>query len=294
MLPKSVRQEGLRLYHFQCECPRCKNDLDVYHVCAASPAIPLNTFSLRPDLSWLRDPSINRSKASSAVIETVYKTCNAPSLSDGGEVATKRRWKVCKTLADARMWAVEPLPATLLQAMTLCQQSEETWVYALPLSCFLATECDPFKYVAPFMPWRIKGVMMIAMLFSETARVTAAGELAKHCSHKKLVEILEKTDQVSVCEAMLRLVVHYAAIGASESWEVAVKAREMLDEVSKLEGRSKQSSVLAAWARNPEDAQAGALFHEVILQPIDELAALAVEIMDDELWSPAGKAIVKR
>ena len=195
---------------------------------------------------------------------------------------------------QAHMWAVEPIPTTILQASTLCQADTRAWAYALPLSCFLATECDPFKYVAPFVPWRVKGMMVLAKLLGEAARLTASGLLAKNCPDKALVGVLERSDQMCMCEAMLRLVIHYATIGASEEWEVLREAREMLGEVESLEGREKESALLRKWAMDPEHPEASAFFQYSVLKPVNELAALAVGIMDDQLWNPNSSAVVKR
>ncbi|KAK3384728.1 hypothetical protein B0T24DRAFT_673503 [Lasiosphaeria ovina] len=288
-LPRATRQEELRLYHFQCQCSRCSYELNVYQVCAASPAIPLNTFSLQPDLQKLRHPPIEGG-GSSAEIDTIYKAWKAaaiPEYQDPIQLA-QARWKLCKPLADAKMWAVEPLPSTLLQLANSYQEDPK----ALALSCFLATECEPYKLVAPFMPWRIKGAMMIAKLLSGTAQLTASGELAQACSHKGLIEILSKSDQVSMCEAILRLVVHYALLGESEDWEVLAEARAMLEDVESLEGRQNQSALLRAWAKDPQDPEGGAFFHSVVLRPVNELAALAIEIVNAELGN--GKSLVRR
>jgi hypothetical protein len=136
------------------------------------------------------------------------------------------------------------------------------------------------------MPWRVKGMMMLAKLLGETARLTATEDLAKTCPDKALVEILEKSDQMCMCEGMLRLVVHWATISASEDWEVLREAKEMLQEVETLEGREKESALLRKWAMDPDDPEANAFFGYAVLNPANELAALAMGIMDGQLWSP--------
>ncbi|KAK0656182.1 hypothetical protein B0T16DRAFT_315127 [Cercophora newfieldiana] len=294
-LPKSARQEGLRLYHFQCACPRCVEDLDVYQVASRSPVIPLNKFSLQPNIDRLRNPPVHAANASSAVVETTYKAWRTEAASGGSEdMVTRRQWRLCKALVQAKMWAIEPVPSTILQAVNLCQADPRTWAYALPLSCFLATECEPVKYVAPFTPWRVKGVMVLAKLLAETARLAAAGVLSEDCPDKALIAILEKSDQVTMCEGMLRLVVHWARVGASEDWEILKEAEDLLEQVESLEGRrEKEARLLRKWAMNPEDPEAKAFFEYAVLSPVNELAALAIGIMDDKLWSPNSSAVVK-
>ncbi|EAQ89278.1 hypothetical protein CHGG_05897 [Chaetomium globosum CBS 148.51] len=171
------------------------------------------------------------------------------------------------------MWAVEPLPTTISQLAARWQTSHKMVVYALPLLCFASTECDPIKLVAPFMPWRIKGVMAIAMLLAVTGEFTASGGLATRCTHEGLVGTLAMADQVSMCEALLRLVVHHGSIGASEDWGVLKEAKAMLADLESLQG------------------QGAAFFESQVLGPIKTLSSFAVEGLEAML---GGKSLVKR
>ncbi|KAK3330872.1 hypothetical protein B0H66DRAFT_77985 [Apodospora peruviana] len=286
-IPKAARQETLKLYHFQCACPRCRDNLDVYQVCKTLSTIALNRFSLQPNLSKLRDPPIDRSRISNSEVEMIYNKwhslqATADYTKDALKIASLR-WKLCKPLVDASMWAVEPLPSSILELASLCQTDDAKFAYALPLACLLATECEPVKLVAPFLPWRVKGVMMIAKLLGRIGELTATGEFAEVCPHKGLVKILSRSDQVSMCEAMLRLVVHYASMGASEDWDVLKEARELLQDIESLKGREKESYFLRTWAKDPQDPEGCEFFEVAVLKPVNELAALAVEIMDAEL-----------
>ncbi|KAA8635392.1 hypothetical protein SMACR_00488 [Sordaria macrospora] len=64
--PRRARQESLRLYHFQCNCVRCKDDLNVYEViqaCGVSPGVKwLNSATFQPDVASLIPAYIERSK----------------------------------------------------------------------------------------------------------------------------------------------------------------------------------------------------------------------------------------
>jgi hypothetical protein len=295
-LPKAARHEALRLYHFKCDCPRCKDDLDVYEVCRASPHLRLNSFSLQPDLAKLRSPSIDRTKVSKEEIEAIYKKWKALGEPEGKNEEdhlrlAQARWEVCRPLVEAKMWAVEPLPTTISQLAARWQTSHKMVVYALPLLCFASTECDPIKLVAPFMPWRIKGVMAIAMLLAVTGEFTASGGLATRCTHEGLVGTLAMADQVSMCEALLRLVVHHGSIGASEDWGVLKEAKAMLADLESLQGREQESRLLQAWARDPEDPEGAAFFESQVLGPIKTLSSFAVEGLEAML---GGKSLVKR
>lgn len=295
-LPRAARHEALRLYHFDCDCSRCKDDLDVYQVCQTSPVIHLNTFSLQPDLSRLRNPPVDRSKVSKAEIETIYKKWQSLTTPEGDDEAehlklAQARWELCRPLVEAKMWAVEPLPTTILQLATRWQTSYKMVVYALPLLCFLSTECDPYKAVAPFMPWRIKGIVAIIKMLAVTGEFTASGALATRCTHEGLVGTLAMADQVSMCEALLRLAVHHGSIGAAEDWEVLKEAKSMLEDLESLEGREQESTMLRRWAKDPEDPEAAAFLEDQVLRPINTLSSFAVETLEAML---AGKSLVKQ
>lgn len=292
--PKSARWETLKLYHFQCGCPRCRDDLDVYQVCSTSPNIILNKFSLQPNLSKLRSPEVDRSGVSSADVEAIYQKWHALKISETMDImqVARLRWELCKPLVEARMFAVEPLPTGILDFTTLCHSDPKKIAYALPLACFLSTECEPVKLLAPFLPWRVKGLMMVAKLLTHIGEMRATGELEKKCSYKPLVDILTTSDQVSMCEAVLRLVIHWGSMGASEDWDVLREASDILKEIESLQGREQESYFLRTWAKDPKDPEASTFFENAVLKPINDLAALAIGIMGSELGD--GKNLIQR
>lgn len=233
---------------------------------------------------------------SPAQIEAIYKqwqTIASPQGDDEVEHldVARARWELCRPLVDARMWAIEPLSTTVTQLAIRWQASYKMVVYALPLLCFASTECEPFKYVAPFKPSRIKGLMAITKLLAVTGEFTASGALATRCHHEGLVGSLAMADQVTMCEGLLRLIVHYGAVGAAESWEVLRDARAMLADLESLEGREQESTLLRAWAQDPEDPEGGAFFEDQVLKPINTLASFAVEILEAMLDA---KSVVKK
>ncbi len=90
--PKIFRQRGLELYHFECGCPRCADDLDVYQVCQISPMVRYNAFSFVPDASVsLLEPPIDTAVATSAQfraqIDKIYALSAPRSKSDPGGAA---------------------------------------------------------------------------------------------------------------------------------------------------------------------------------------------------------------
>jgi SET and MYND domain-containing protein len=259
--------------------------LDVYEVCQTSPHIHLNSFSLQPDLSKLQDPPIDRSKVTREQIEVIYKHWQALALPQGDDEEehlelARKRWELCRPLVEAKMWAIEPLPTTINQLANRWQTSYKMVVYALPLLCFLSTECDPFKLVAPFQPWRIKGIVAIIKMLALTGEFTASGALATRCTHEGLVGTLATADQVSICEALLRLAVLHGPFGAAEDWDVLKQAKSMLEDLESLEGREHESNLIRAWARDPEDPEGAAFFENQVLRPINTLASFAPEILE--------------
>lgn len=166
---------------------------------------------------------------------------------------------------------------TILELATRWQISYTMFVYALPLMCFLAIECDPVKQVAPFMRWRVKGVLAIVKALMVTGEFTASGELAKRCTHEGILGTLAMADQVSMCEALLRLAVYQGEIGASEDWEVLQEARELLADLESLRGREQESRLVRLWVRDHQDPEGRAFVENQVLRPIRTLAGFAVE-----------------
>ncbi|KAH8885128.1 SET domain-containing protein [Thozetella sp. PMI_491] len=287
-LPRSARQGALRAYHFECTCPRCEGDLDVYQVCKTSPLVPLNVCSLMPDLDRLRGPPVDEAfyqRVSKQEVESIFKSWHGISIDQAGGVMERAslRWKLCRPLIEARMWAVEPLASSIFDLAIVYQTSANNYVYALALVCFHATECTPYKLVAPFNAFRVKGVLVIAKLLSQTAALQVdSHSLPKGCP-KELAEVLAKSDQVSMCEAMLRLVVHYAPSASSEDWDVLHTAAEMLEDIKELSGRETESSLLAAWVNDPEHFEGKHFFEEQVLKPVYRIAEFAVGIIEAEV-----------
>ena len=287
---KAARQEALKLYHFECQCPRCKDDLDVYQACQIDPALPLNSLSIQPNLEKLRNPPIDRSKVSKEQLDTIYKAWQTLPTTEGTSEAehmkiARKRWEICKPLVEARMWATEPLTTTIMQLAVCWQLSFKMTVYALPLLCFVSTECDPFKVVTPFLPWRIKGIVTIVQMLALTAELTASGVLARRCDHEGIVGTLAMADQVTVCEGLLRLVMKQGGDSETDGWHVLKQAKAMLADLDKLPGRETETAMLKAWEQDPRDPEASAFFHNQVIKPITTLASFAPEILEDKLGS---------
>ena len=257
------------------------DDLDVYQVCQASSNIPLNIFSLQPDLRLYTDPPIDRGALKPV---SPPKTVNY----------SQHLWARCKPLLDAKMYAIEPLPSILHDLVIRYETADQNFAYALSLACFLATQCHPYAHVVPFKPWRVKGLMMIAQLLSQTAPLSAMGELKRTCPDQRLVDKLARMDQVSMCEAVLRLVVHYGPMAHSDDWEVLKSARELLDDIQQLQGRERESAAIGAWAMSSGRPDTRHFVDEVVLGPIRELAGFALGIVERELSTRGDGMLVLR
>lgn len=248
----------------------------------------MNLFSLQPDLQKLRDPPIDRllyertetGLSSSRGINPAGPKRWEFDSDPLGE--SKQQWPLCKPLLEAGMFACEPVPS-VIQALSNHYQASGNFAFALCLACFLTTGCHPYAHVAPFRTWRVKGLMLTAGLLSQTAPLSATGELADACPHKELVASLSRCDQVSMCEALLRMVVQYGPMAHSEHWEVLGMARTLLEDIESLQGRERESMLLRAWAANPQNPEGRAFFEEVVLKPVREVAGFAVGIVTTEL-----------
>ncbi|KAI1425383.1 hypothetical protein F5Y12DRAFT_784657 [Xylaria sp. FL1777] len=298
-LHRSHRQEALRTrYHFTCNCPRCKDDMDVYQVCRGYPHLYLNSLSLAPDIQELlqdyHGPSLSKNGLLSATVEEIYPWCSTPllGLSEADKrKQLRRRWTACKSLRDSRApaHATEPLPHVLAEA-SMYFGAQGNFAYSLCISSFLATRAEPYKAAAPFAPQRVKGVLMIAKLLANTAP-TGPGQTAVLTSGKKpsvldrISGTLGKMDQATMCQTLLEMVVYYAPAAHSKDWDVLREARDLLGDLEALRGRETEDAFVKAFMRNPNGADERRFFDQIVLGPLQELSAFCFDIMDSEFGS---------
>lgn len=196
----------------------------------------------------------------------------------------RAKWKLCKPLIDAQLWAIDPLPATMLNLATMWGANRTTLVKALSLHCFLAVECWPFKYTASFAPFRVKTLMTIAKLLSAAGDMTYSGDLARYCDHEGVIGVLATVDIVSLTEVILRLVRQNGVIGGVASWDVLFGTKEMLRDIGDLQERDeKDAAMVKHWANDLQDPVSKAFWENVVLKPIKQLASFAIEIIEAEL-----------
>lgn len=292
--PLAKRQQALASYCFECHCPRCDDDLNVYQVCAAIPhvAIP-DGLSLVPDpLSRLRshpavdDPAkqaLIKSRGESATKSTESRAMPQDSLRERHD-ALLAQYRDCAGLVAAGLWAVTPVPQ-LLTEISIYLAERGDFAFALAVACLVATECDAYRHVAYFHPVRAKNVLLIAKLLANTAEMTAALSQAVASMttqadlDQKARETLRDIDQVSLCQMLLTMVLRSAPAGHADEWEIAATAREMLQDIDQLQGRDKELSLITDWMQNPSDDQCRAFFDYAVVQQVDALASLGRAVL---------------
>ncbi|KAJ9130240.1 Set and mynd domain protein [Pleurostoma richardsiae] len=256
--PKPFRQLGLELYHFD----------------------------LVSDLGRLSNPPIegqqNRRLELKALINKLYPVCEPMTYSTPDErfCHLRHQWRNCRPLIEAKMFASEPLGCTLENAVAYYTERERM-ADALSIACFAAIQSDPYRHVAPFKQWRLKGIMIIAKTLTNTAPRRALEELAE-ISNPGVIAVLERADQVSICQGLLLMVVKYASMAHSDEWEMLSLAKGMLRDIESLPGRERESALLQAWA-DCQDEAGMAYFRGNVLNPIEDLSAFAVEILSRDL-----------
>ncbi len=206
----------------------------------------LNSLGLVPNLDDLRNPPIDMRPSQQgsfhALIQKIYASCDPETPVPSGERLGKLRlqWRHCEPLVAAKMWAVEPLAQLFSQAV-IHYTEQGNYLCALAVECFVALYCDPYRFTAPFSQARLKGLLMIAKILTNTPKPS---ERSSAGMHSGIVSVLERADEASLYEALLLMVVHYGPMGHSEEWAVLAEAKVMLKDVESIESRSRESSIL--------------------------------------------------
>lgn len=291
--PLFARQAALSKYHFTCTCPRCEQDLSIYQACALSPNLELNRRSLVSDITKLRDhPATDATKAHLVNKYSVDMT-KMPALvpdetlpSQEQRKVLQARWQRCEPLIREGCWAVMPL-AQLLFNIALYYVKEENWWYALLAKCIIATKSDPYRYVAPFHPLRVKNLLFIANVLTVTADATSANPSVSRRKQlnnvdPKVLTALQEIDQTSLCQMLLLMVLKSAPAGYVDEWDLSVRASTMLSDIDQLEGRERELSLINAWNEAPESDQSRAFFEYAVVKQIDTLAELGHEMLARE------------
>ncbi|KAI8958559.1 hypothetical protein F5Y11DRAFT_33588 [Daldinia sp. FL1419] len=287
-LPRLLRQKALKRYYFECVCPRCAQDLDIYQVCQRYPHLELNSFSLVIDLEKLRHPPIEKNLRSNSslqkYIKNIYPECTAPLQGLNLPEKTRHlrhRWKMCAQIRQAKLYAVEPLSQAIVEG-SICFCEQGNFPYALSVSSFLALESDPYRGPMPFHGPRVKGMLMVAKLLANTAADSLSSPSGGTGISARLLEVLSKMDQATMCQVILAMVIHYCPAAHSKEWVVYHQANDLLKDIERLPGRETENVLINAFVKNPTGSEEVRFFNMAVLEPIQKLAGFALEIMDSE------------
>lgn len=281
-------------YTFECECPRCKNDLNVYQACAASPSADLNKTwfddwdtKLRKHHGITNEVAVKTSQnAPLEALETIELASHVENL-EVKEKAIKDQYEACRELIDQNLWAVSPL-ANLLTEISILYSEKQNFAYALFVACFSACESDPFRFPAVFHPSRSRALLVIARLLSNTAPLAAKQQSEEKSTspestlYESAIEKLVKIDQVSLCQMLLVIILRGASDKRLMEWEVAKAAAEMLYEIENLPGREQENSLIRLWQESPGDDESKALFHYAVVKQLDTLAQLGKQVLESD------------
>ncbi len=157
------------------------------------------------------------------------------------------------------MWAVEPLGNIFQQAISFYSEQRD-YHKALAVECFVVTRSDPYKFVAPFKQWRLKGLLMIAKTLSNTIHMLADQHDGVPKVHAPVAAVLGSTDVPSLYHAILLMVVHYSPMAHSHEWEILKAAADMLEDIESMAGRQSESAILRDWIKSPGQAPGAAFF----------------------------------
>ncbi|KAL7797764.1 SET domain-containing protein [Trichoderma afarasin] len=298
--PLFKRREALAHYKFVCNCLRCRDNLNVYQVAAISPNVNLNSQSLVPDVSKFRkhpaatSPSkqsiINRHSQTADRLSSALATIESPS---ERRKLLKSEYNKSKALVEEELWAVTPLPDILFR-ISMLYGEEENFAFALAVACFIATACDPYQYASPYHPVRLAGLFTIANLTTHTAAATAflansATPVSKKATlEQKVEETLREIDQVSLCQMLLIMIVKYSPEKYGTELSLVGKAQVLLEDIEKLAGREKETSLIDEWRQDPNSEKSQAFFEFAVVQQVNTLANLGREVLrrDFEISAP--------
>lgn len=267
-------------------------------MCKVYPHLNLNSLSLAPGIQDPENSQISRPptkhKSLKDIVEETYAWCSAALIGFSETERIKQlrqRWKAIKPLTSKfHAHAVEPVPRVLTEA-SMHFAERGNFAYCLCISSFLATRIDPYKAAAPFAPQRVKGMLMIAKLLVNATAVESEGGtepgalVSAKTMHGKISQVMRETDQATVCQVLLELVVRYAPAAHSRKWSVLYEAQDLLSDLESLQGRETGDALVKAFLRNPGGIEEKQFFEQAVLQPIHRLSELCLDIMDSEFGS---------
>lgn len=203
----------------------------------------------------------------------------------------RTRIRACKGLLDQNAWAAAPVPHVVTAAAIYFSQ-QGNFAYGLALASIVLVECDPYRYMAPFHPMRVRCLFMSAKLLANTAAETAmsmadeskasSGLVKQGDLNNKIRDALKEIDQVSLCQMLLLMIQRLAPQDMQDKWDLSVGAKAMLEDIGRLGGRENELSLISAWSREPENEQAKSFFKFAVVDPCRQLAELGKAVLRHE------------
>ncbi|CAK7270133.1 hypothetical protein SEPCBS57363_003949 [Sporothrix epigloea] len=201
MDPLSERKVCLDIYNFECDCRRCRENLDNYQAALISPALSLNTglytffstsssspqkiFSIVPSLNLLRNPPVVRQGPDAVTpqqLEHLYvassKLSDTDKFDDDDPLQILRDlWKLCTPLIKANRWVDKPVVILVTHLAEYCQRVGN-YPHMLVVSCFYAQHVIPYLLPALFETSRNMGLVGIARAIFQVMEIVKS-ELPK-------------------------------------------------------------------------------------------------------------------
>ncbi|XXG93881.1 hypothetical protein Hte_000130 [Hypoxylon texense] len=293
MLPRWGRRKSLKQqYNFDCACPRCRDDLNIYQVCQIYPHLELNSFSLAPDLSRdnFQEPLLAQLLYLNEFIQSHGYELPRHSIYRSGLCEKYSRyelrggWKTYAPLRKAEAYAMVPLAWAFPEA-SIYFSEEGKFTYGLAISCFVALHIDPYRDPMPFATPRIKDMLIIAKFLAHTATATVASSTSSEndgALATRVSEALSGMDQLTMGQTILKLIIYQSAVAHSKEWPVYQQAIDLLNGLESLPGRETENALVDAFAKNPSGSEEMRFFKTTVLEPLQRLAGFALEIMDTE------------
>lgn len=291
--PLSIRRKALKGYKFECQCPRCKHDLNVYQVCCHSSNVALNWHSLVSDISQLQEhPAIDDEHKIS--IARQYGEIGA-DLADYPEIPQNpdelhqfllEGFKRCKPLADEELWAVSPMPQLLNEA-TIHYNTANKYPQGLFVACFIATSCDPYRFPAPFVSVRSARLFELAKSMLNIASdvnllMSPIKQLAIEGGHKgDLGRYLGDIDLVSLAHMILIMLLGDLHGGVTLEEQNTEASKQMLRDIDETPGREEEKSIIRLWRTDPTSNMSRAMFDFTVVKQVEALGRL-------------GRAVIRR
>ncbi|KAI0175587.1 hypothetical protein GGR52DRAFT_319014 [Hypoxylon sp. FL1284] len=283
--PRSYRQSALKeRYHFDCACPRCVDDLDVYEVCQRSPYLALNARFSLADPDALHNPPVDSEQSPQEQqslkrhIDDIYATCSMPMepMPNAAAAASelRQRWRACAPLRRARRFAMDPLPQIIVDSVWYFVSSGRP-ADGLAVACFIALRCDPYRMPLPFGTPRLKGMLLVARMLTQVVEPGAGRSVF-------VGKALHGMDLVTMYQVVLHLIRHHGATAHPKEYPLCQQVGRQLDELESLASRRIANALVGAFMKDPDGPGEARFFRTVVLEPLRKLADSAMPILEAE------------